>query len=390
MSAPTLCMIFESVTNQSAIAKIALASVRAALAGGWQVTVAAIELDPSIRDDVKWLKFGTLPRGFAAKWMTARHFIRAALGNRRFDVVHAYQPQVSDLSDVFHCQFLTRVAYERRCLSQGTGLASLARRVQQRAVMLAEDVCYRRWNPRTRMLFCSELLRKEFVRLYGRPPRESFLSNPCPPHAPPTPDERATARRRWLGRDSDELVVGYLGGVHERKGYRRLVAGLGSDRGVRLLAGGEHTRGLEEPTMQGRVTGVGSVDDVSSFYAACDVVAVPSYFDPCPLVVFEAVARGLPVIVTSEVGNLPSLLKYGAGVVWQPVEPLGPVVRRVVAEREAFLAGARKMATELSEARYGRRLLDVYDSVTAQHAGHCVVPAVDDCPLNRTENRHAS
>lgn len=45
-------------------------------------------------------------------------------------------------------------------------------------------------------------------------------------------------------------------------------------------------------------TFVGSVDDPVPYYAAADVYVQPTFYDPCSLVVLEALASGLPVVTT--------------------------------------------------------------------------------------------
>jgi hypothetical protein len=47
---------------------------------------------------------------------------------------------------------------------------------------------------------------------------------------------------------------------------------------------------------------VGFADDVRDYYHAADFFVLPSYYDPCSLVVFEALACGLPVITTAQNG----------------------------------------------------------------------------------------
>src|SRR3954452_10644286 len=109
MPQPTLCMIFEAISNDSAIAKVAMSDVNIALDAGYKVTCVSKILHESLRPKVEWLKLKVPPRGFALQWLTARRFIKQAIGNRTFDVVHAHQPQAASLADVFQCHFLTRV-----------------------------------------------------------------------------------------------------------------------------------------------------------------------------------------------------------------------------------------------------------------------------------------
>lgn len=55
------------------------------------------------------------------------------------------------------------------------------------------------------------------------------------------------------------------------------------------------------------VVGLVPFKKLLQFYAACDVVVIPSLFDPCPLVALEAGSMGKP-IVASEVGGIPEVL----------------------------------------------------------------------------------
>jgi glycosyltransferase involved in cell wall biosynthesis len=363
MDQPTLCIIHEAISNDSAIAKVAMRDVRIALDGGWRVSVVAKRLDPSLVDRVEWLKLFVPRRLFFVQWTTAAMFIRRALKGRRFDLIHAHQPQVANISDVFQCHFLTRVAWERRCLEQRPGLRPALVRLQQRGVLVAEDRCYRGWNPATRMIFESPLMQAEFQRLYGAPPRQRLLPPSFGPVDFVTPEQRSEARRRFLGRDWDGPVVGYLGGVQERKGYRRLITALAAVPNAYLLMGGQYTNGFQAPELQGRLKAVGLVSDTAGFYAACDVLAVPSLFEPLGLVAFEAAARGVPVVATEEVGALPLLAGYGLAWTWRADEPLAPLLRQAAAGADQVRRGALRMERDLSAEVYGRRLLELYQEV---------------------------
>jgi glycosyltransferase involved in cell wall biosynthesis len=365
-------MIHEAIGNQSAIAKIAAAGVRIALDAGWRVSVVAKYLDPELGDRVEWLRLFVPPRMFFVQWTTAELFIRAALRGRRFDVVHAHQPQAAALSDVFQCHFLTRVAYERNCLEERTAPRARLIRLEQQGVLYAEDHYYRRWNRNTRMVFCSTAMRDEFVRLYGAPPRQQVLVHPFGPIHFPSDEERRRARKALVG-DYPGPVVGYLGGVQRRKGYDRLIAGLArsdgniADPGRRpfLLMGGPYADGFWAPELAGRFRSVGLVADTDQFYAACNVFAVPSCFEPLGLVAFEAAARGVPVIATREVAALPHLLECGAGALWNPAEPLEGLVHHMASRRTQCHLGAMAMAERYGAARYGEQLLRLYDDVRA-------------------------
>ncbi len=363
-------MIHEVIAPHNAIGKVAVSDVRIALDAGYEVTVIAKILDETLRPHVKWHPLYVPPRLFYLQWTTARRYIKQALARARaggkFDIIHAHQPQVADLADVFQCHFLTRVAYERKCLEERTDLRSRFIRLQQQGVLHAEDNCFRRWNPRTWMLYDSALTQEEFHRLYGTCPLEQVLVYDFPPLNIATLEERAAARKK-LAPDvpAGTPIVGYLGGLQERKGYKRLLAALKDAPDIHLLFAGSHTENFSAPELQGRITSLGLVSDTPNFYAACDVLIVPSLFEPLGLVAFEAAAAGTPVIAT-EVGALPHLLEFNAGEKWNPSEPLAPIIRHAAANRASYRPGIMRMAEKLSYENYGKRLLSVYDSVLAR------------------------
>lgn len=363
MTTPTLCVIHEGVGGQSAIAKVAMQSVEAALNAGWKVSVVAHLLDDRLRGEVEWLPLYVPRRFFLLKWLTARRFIEAALGGRTFDVIHGHQPQAASLCDLFTCHFLTRAAQHRQGLEPWGGFRSSLTRIQQLGVLPAENAFYRRWNPRTRLLFCSALLQEEFRRFYPMPPHHEVLENSCPSARRFSKEERRAARHALVGRNWRGPVIGYLGGLNERKGYRHLLRALKDESDLFLLMGGEVTEQLDPTVFMGQGKALGWIADLSQFFAACDVLVVPSAFDPCPLAALDAVAHGVPVIATAGVGNLPTLLKYRAGAAWQPGTPLGPLVQSLTACPDRAREAALRMAAALSEQEQSARLLRIYDEI---------------------------
>ncbi len=369
--APTLCMVYDAIADgRGSIPHIALGYVKLALNAGWRVTCVTAILDDSIKNHVKWLPLYIPPKGFMIQWLSARRNIRAAIGNRKFDVMHVHQAQVAALSDVMQCHFLTRVALERHCLESRRGPRHRLARAQQQGVVYAEDFYLKRWNPRTRILFDSELTRQEFARLYGMPACEEVFLYDMPPIHFPEQAARDVARRELVGADERKLVVGYLGGRDKRKGYERLIKALRDEKDLFLLVGGPGSENWQVPELENRFKSLGMVKDLAQFYAACDVVIVPSLFEPFGLVATEAAAAGVPVIATPEVGALPHLLEYGAGACWQPGQPLGDLARDLAARRAEFNRGATRMAEAYSTEKQGARLLQIYDEIRARKLAH--------------------
>jgi UDP-glucose:(heptosyl)LPS alpha-1,3-glucosyltransferase len=129
-----------------------------------------------------------------------------------------------------------------------------------------------------------------------------------------SPDRRVEFReptRRRLGVRDDELLLLIVAHNPRLKGVPAVIracAELGR-RGVpaRLaVVGGRplwsHQRLARRLGVANRVAFIGAVNDPVHLYMAADVYVQPTFYDPCSLVVLEAMACGLPVVTTRHNG----------------------------------------------------------------------------------------
>jgi len=367
MKPPSLCIIFEATGPYNAIGKIAMAQAEAALSAGWRVSIVAKRLSESLQSRVEWLKLYVPPRGFALQWLTARHFIRKALGDpSRFDVIHGHQPQVADLCQIYQCHFLTRAAHELNCLLDAHGFRRFLEYTQKRMVLFAEDRCYKKFNPDTHVLFNSALTRDAFHKHYGLPPKQEVFLCPSPPESIASAEERYAARSSF-GLSQEATVVGFLGGLHERKGFREVIKALKGHREITLLIGGLYTEGFDAPELKGHFLSKGFVHDTQQFYAACDALVIASHFEPFGLVASEAAARGVPVIATRNVGALPHILEHSAGLYWDGEESnLSRLAKEIVNHRNKFIRGCHNYTTALNHHEHNGQLLERWTSIASQ------------------------
>ena len=116
---------------------------------------------------------------------------------------------------------------------------------------------------------------------------------------------RDETREAW-GLAPDETCFLIVAHNLKLKGMRELVeaaAGLDKSRPWRIVVVG---KGSPRPYLErielggcgGRFQFAGAMDDVVPAYAAADVYVQPTWYDPCSLVVLEALACGRPVITT--------------------------------------------------------------------------------------------
>jgi glycosyltransferase involved in cell wall biosynthesis len=202
----------------------------------------------------------------------------------------------------------------------------------------------------------------------------------------PVDDVGRLETRRELGLHVDDLVVAAVGRLLPLKGFDDFLrAGAQAARSVphlRLLLIGEgddrarlesmaHQLGLES-----RAVFTGAVDwnGIARYYAAADVVAIPSihhrgYVDGLPTTAFEAMAAAKPIIAT-RVGGLPDVVRDSENGVLVPERRPDTLSAAIVALagdpalRERLGAHGRVLVEkELNWDVVARRLEELYERV---------------------------
>lgn len=130
---------------------------------------------------------------------------------------------------------------------------------------------------------------------------------------------RAVARAHWGVSVRDRAVL-YVGRLEYDKGIQQLLSAFDHAAGqyddLRLIIAGDGTlRSCVEAIAarpDSHVTYLGHLvgDDVWRAYLAADLLVLPSLFEPWGLVVNEAMACGLPVIVSDRVGCADDLVRH--------------------------------------------------------------------------------
>jgi len=165
--------------------------------------------------------------------------------------------------------------------------------------------------------------RNELVGLYGADATRVDVMHPGVDLEVFTPTNQYEARRR-LGVPQDDRIVLFAGRLQPHKGPDIAIEAVARlDSTVRLVivggpsgTGTEHPEALAELTadlgVTDRVTLVPPVDQrrLADWYAAADVVCVPSHSESFGLVAMEAQACGTPV-VAARVGGLTTVVVDG-------------------------------------------------------------------------------
>ena len=191
------------------------------------------------------------------------------------------------------------------------------------------------------------------------PAREAELSPPV----------RAALARRPL--------LLFLGRVSWKKGLDRLIAALGEVPGATVAIAGNDEEGYRESLdrlaaaagVAGRIVFLGPVHgaDKAGLLHGSDALVLPSYSENFGNVVLEAMAAGLPVAVTPEVGLARMVREVGAGVVAAGEPPrLAAALRELLAGAEERRAMGRRGAAAARRFNWeavAARMEEVYGEV---------------------------
>lgn len=188
------------------------------------------------------------------------------------------------------------------------------------------------------------------------------------------------AERRELGLDG--CVVAFAGRMARIKGYFDLLSAVrkardaGSD--VRLLTTGrireeerrDSAQLVRELGIDPFVVDLGDREDHLRFLAAADVFVLPSYKEGLPISLLEAMAAGLPSIV-SNVGGIPELIEDGREgflISAGDIDALADRIRRL-SERPDLRASMGQQAREKAKTQDISRVAAAYMSLFADCFG---------------------
>jgi glycosyltransferase involved in cell wall biosynthesis len=172
----------------------------------------------------------------------------------------------------------------------------------------------------------TEQVRDDLVRVH-RIPAERVTIVPPPVEVARFGGARDGRLRTDLAVEPDAQIVLFVGHAFERKGLGDAIAALAGcppSAHLVVVGGGErdlYERKADELGLGGRIHFVGSVDKPEEYYAAADLVVLPTRSDPWGIPVIEAMAAGVPVVTTEAAGSGPVAASAGAAVLVPPRSP---------------------------------------------------------------------
>ncbi|HEY0236860.1 MAG TPA: glycosyltransferase family 4 protein [Afipia sp.] len=307
------------------------------------------------------------------------HAIDRRLEAEHFDIVHAmlpvhrcdiYQPHAGFAFEAFASAHLTRKSGLAHRMSR------LGNRLNPKRRLYA-DVEHNLLTsiPAPTVICLSKTMKREAVSHFHFDPENlTVIPNAVDlkRYDPAAHPQAGTEFRAKFGIMPAKKIGLFLGQDFVRKGLAETLhamAGLNDPSFVLLVAG------RDDPAPFKRLAGTlgvsqnvifaGATGDPYPFYAAADVVLFPSRFDPFGLVPAEAVAMGVPPIVSSHAG-VSELLDHdhNALIVEEPsqIGSLAAAMRYALepATHERLARGCMKTRVEFSYEKHLNAVIDLY------------------------------
>jgi UDP-glucose:(heptosyl)LPS alpha-1,3-glucosyltransferase len=325
---------------------------------GHEVHLFCSEFDIAAPSGVISHRVPTLALGRSAQLWSSALATQKRIKDRRYDAVVSFGRFFA--ADVVRCGGGTHRGFLRRMGNEGGALRRLwqTMSVYHRSVLAIEKRQFESARMK-KIIAVSAGVKRDILANYAvAPDKITVLYNGVDSRRfhPQRHQYRQPVRERWKI-PLEAPVVLFVGSGFRRKGLDRLISLWASKKltNCYLLVVGvdarmERYRAWADTLAPGRIIFAGRQHEIENYYAAADVIALMSIQEAFGNVVLEALAAGLPVLVSREVGAA-ELLKGALldGIVDRPDEPRELEAKLLRMLDKAHDAAVTKEARQIGE-----------------------------------------
>lgn len=289
--------------------------------------------------------------------------VRKLIGEQPFDIIHSFSR--TDHQDILRLGGGTHREYLIRTDPAYNPLARFWRSLQPKEkLQLTLEANSFHPGASKKIVAVSHRVKEETIRHYKVPAEKIVVIHNAVDgnEFKPSAEARGLIRNQLGLADADYMLL-FVGSGFRRKGLEYAIRAVDRVPAAKLVVAGEG-----RATAHPRVLMLGRRTDVSHLYAAADAFIFPTLYDPFPNAVLEAMASGIPAIV-SRVAGVSEVIDGDSIVVEDPmnIDELAaavkrledPAVRKPMGEAARRKALARPLETVMEEN------LKLYDEVIA-------------------------
>lgn len=306
-------------------------------------------------------------------------YVKQAIGRMGFNLIHSHHWIFK--ADIFSAHGVPHAGWVREVRKRNPSLYDRAfSAVERRALRNGGASCF---------LPVSSLAMEAFRREYAMLPGQWQTVHPGVDMGRFSSPDRSACRaeiRERYGIGANDFLVLFVGMNFEVKGLDTIIAALAKARAMRpeanlrLLVVGrgderKYSKIAEVAGIAGAVTFVGTQHaGLERFYRAADAFALFSAFDTFGMVVLEAMAAGLPVIVSPNVGAKDLVEEGINGFVLPDFRDADAAANRMIElldtdRRKAMGAAAQARAGEQTWERLAEKMESLYRDFLAHKGG---------------------
>jgi UDP-glucose:(heptosyl)LPS alpha-1,3-glucosyltransferase len=305
------------------------------------------------------------------------HAVQQIISNREFDLIQSHERipgcHLYRAGDGVHATWL---ALRARIQSP---LARMTTRLHpwHRYTLAAEAAMFK--HPDLRAVICnSAMVKRDIATRFGVADSKLHVIHngvDLGYFHPELRNEFRHVTRDALNIPAKAPLLLFVGSGFERKGLSSLLHALAAMQNreaqlPQLLVVGrdKHQSAMEQLArtlgIADRTHFIGGKADVRPYYAAADVFALPTLYDPFPNAALEALACGLPVL-TSPTSGAAELIIPACGAIADALDHKAQAVAldRLIENAEAMRSAARAAAENCSLAHMTARLMALYASL---------------------------